>query len=406
MDPRVGGTSSFVRQLVTILDSMDSQNHVLCLDAIGSEFLSDYPFPVHAMGPSQSSWAYSNRLIPWLTKNVTEYDTVVQHGLWQYLGYALSDVISKRKKEGLTTPTWYIYPHGMLDPWFQKAESRKLKAIRNWFYWKLIENRVVAAADSLLFTCEEEMRLAEGTFRPYKPKSVHNVGYGIPEPPDNGDRQIAAFHSALPHLKDKPFLLFLSRIHPKKGVDMLLKAYADLKSQGIQDLPYLVIAGPCADESYWNELQSLAVSLNLQQTKIPYNCNQSIPSTSTLHCDVFWTGMLTGDLKWGALCAADAFILPSHQENFGIAVVEALACGTPVLISNKVNIWREIEAANAGKISGDTENGTQELIRNWVQLSQQQRNDIESNTIRCFTNSFGIQTAANKLAQLLGRETQ
>ena len=57
--------------------------------------------------------------------------------------------------------------------------------------------------------------------------------------------------------------------------------------------------------------------------------------------------MLTGDLKWGALHAAEAFILPSHQENFGIAVVEALACGKPVLISDKVNIWREIEADGA-----------------------------------------------------------
>ncbi|MEX0323071.1 MAG: glycosyltransferase [Puniceicoccaceae bacterium] len=368
------------------------------------DFLSKEPFLIHAIGPTKSSWAYSNRLIPWLTKNVTEYDTVVQHGLWQYLGYALSDVISKRKKEGLTTPTWYIYPHGMLDPWFQKAESRKLKAIRNWFYWKLIENRVVAAADSLLFTCEEEMRLAEGTFRPYKPKSVHNVGYGIPEPPDNGDRQIAAFHSVLPHLKDKPFLLFLSRIHPKKGVELLLKAYADLKSQGIQDLPYLVIAGPCANESHWNELQSLAVSLNLQQAKVPYNCSQFIQITTTPPSDVFWTGMLSGDLKWGALRAADAFILPSHQENFGIAVVEALACGTPVLISNKVNIWREIKAANAGLVSEDTESGTQELISNWLELSPLQKNEIISSTIKCFTNDFGVDNAANRLTKLLNGE--
>ena len=63
---------------------------------------------------------------------------------------------------------------------------------------------------------------------------------------------------------------------------------------------------------------------------------------------ITWAGLLQGDLKWGALLAAEAFILPSHQENFGIAVAEALAVGTPVLISYKVNIWLEIEADNAG----------------------------------------------------------
>ena len=72
-------------------------------------------------------------------------------------------------------------------------------------------------------------------------------------------------------------------------------------------------------------------------------------------------GMLQGDMKWGALNAAEVFCLPSHQENFGIAVAEALGCGTPVLISDKVNIWREIEADGAGLVDDDTVDGTSEL---------------------------------------------
>ena len=73
---------------------------------------------------------------------------------------------------------------------------------------------------------------------------------------------------------------------------------------------------------------------------------------------VHWTGMLEGDLKWGAFHAADAFVLPSHQENFGVAVAEALACGLPVLISDKVNIWPDIAQDEAGIVNPDTAEGT------------------------------------------------
>jgi len=69
--------------------------------------------------------------------------------------------------------------------------------------------------------------------------------------------------------------------------------------------------------------------------------------------------MLRGELKWGRLsCERGSILLPSHQENFGIAVVEALACGVPVLISDKVNIWREVEADGAGIVGSDSVEGT------------------------------------------------
>jgi glycosyltransferase involved in cell wall biosynthesis len=73
--------------------------------------------------------------------------------------------------------------------------------------------------------------------------------------------------------------------------------------------------------------------------------------------------MLLGELKWGALYSAEALVLPSHQENFGIVVVESIACGVPVLISNKVNIWREIAADGAGLVANDNLSGTIELLQ-------------------------------------------
>src|ERR1700745_174716 len=100
--------------------------------------------------------------------------------------------------------------------------------------------------------------------------------------------------------------------------------------------------------------------------------------------------MLSGNMKWGAFSAADAFILPSHQENFGIAVVEALACGTPVLISTKVNIWRKIVGENAGFADEDDRAGASRLIERWKNTATEEREAMRSNARKCFEKHFRI----------------
>ena len=119
---------------------------------------------------------------------------------------------------------------------------------------------------------------------------------------------------------------------------------------------------------------------------------QTCPADSVL-----WPGMLTGDAKWGALYGTEAFVLISHQENFGIAVVEALACGKPVLISNQVNIWREIEEDCAGLVRDDTVQGAEELFRQWKSLSSEDRATMSAATRACYENRFGIGKANQRL---------
>src|SRR6185436_4419503 len=99
--------------------------------------------------------------------------------------------------------------------------------------------------------------------------------------------------------------------------------------------------------------------------------------------------------------AADAFILPSHQENFGIAVVEALACGTPVLISNKINIWREIAGDHAGYVENDDLAGTIELIRSWWETAENERSRIRINARDCFARRFEIARATESLLAVI-----
>ena len=111
--------------------------------------------------------------------------------------------------------------------------------------------------------------------------------------------------------------------------------------------------------------------------------------------------MLQGELKWGAFYAAEVFVLPSHQENFGIVVAEALACGKPVLISHKVNIWREIVADGAGLMAEDTQAGTDELLQRWLAMSADDFAVMQAKTIPCFQKRFHVQRAAERLLEIL-----
>jgi glycosyltransferase involved in cell wall biosynthesis len=106
-------------------------------------------------------------------------------------------------------------------------------------------------------------------------------------------------------------------------------------------------------------------------------------------------------LKWGAIAASELLILPSHQENFGVVVAEALACGVPVVVSNQVNIWREIEAGQAGIVTVDTLDGIKDALTRWNQLSPQQRQAMRDRTVDCFEKNFDIHTVSSRLMQTL-----
>ena len=116
---------------------------------------------------------------------------------------------------------------------------------------------------------------------------------------------------------------------------------------------------------------------------------------------ITWTGMLTGDMKWGAFHAAEVFVLPSHSENFGIVLAEALACRLPVLITDKVNIWREIVQDGAGFAEPDTLDGTVALLERWIGLSADEIHRMRICARACFESHFEIQQTAQKLVSII-----
>lgn len=380
MDPVLGGVCKAVRTIATGLLASGIHNEVVSLDDANTAFIPQDAFKVHALGASNNLWAYSPHLLPWLKHNLTRFDHVVVHGLWQYSSYAVYLAIKSIEKQ--KRPKYMVMPHGMLDPYFQKAEGRRLKAIRNWLYWAFIENKVINNANALLFTSEEEQQLAKQPFSPYHPRKECIVGLGVePSPPHLPDMD-GAFQNLCHGLNNRPFLLFLSRIHEKKGVDLLIKAYkALLQSEGVE-LPVLVIAGPGLETPYGQEIETL------------------VSENESLKNRVFFPGMLSGDAKWGAFYNCEAFVLPSHQENFGIAVVEALACGKPVLISSKVNIWREIEEKGAGLVKNDDFQGILSLVEQWNNMIAEDKKIMSQNAYTAFVELYD----SNELASRFKRE--
>ncbi|MCR9295237.1 MAG: glycosyltransferase [bacterium] len=389
MDPVTGGPCQGIRNSVPALTLLGWENEVVCLDAAEAEYGVEDPFPIHRKGPGKGPWMYNSRLSLWLKRHLVDFDSVIIHGLWLYNSYAVTKVMAELRRAGAQKlPTVFVMPHGMLDPWFQRTKTRRMKAYRNWVFWKWMEHRVIEEAEAVLFTCQRELELARVPFRPYRPRKEHNVGYGVAAPPPEKQEMHRAFRTSCPGIADKPYLLFLSRIHPKKGVDLLLKAYAAIsKEDSGRQLPSLVIAGPL-DSAFAREMQNQAKRLGLVT---PDGRSEQ----------VHFPGLLSGDNKWGAIYGCDAFILPSHQENFGIAVVEALACGRPALISNQVNISSDLESDGAALVYADHDSGLTGILRDWFDFSLDKRMSMGESAVESYRRRYLPRSAAVRLIEAI-----
>jgi glycosyltransferase involved in cell wall biosynthesis len=370
IDPRAGGPTEGVRQSGINMTQMGHEVEVVTLDDPAAPYLSAFALTVHALGPARGNYGHTPHLVPWLEAHAARFDAVIVNGLWQYHSYGAWKALRK------SAVPYYVFPHGMLDPWFKRTYP--LKHLKKSLYWPLAEYRVLRDARRVLFTAEEERMLARQSFRLYR-ANEEVVAFGTNPPPAFSPLLRDAFLAQYPDLKGRRLILFLGRIHEKKGCDLLINAFAQVRD--IDPRARLVIAGP--DSGAWTPtLQAMARELGISER-------------------ITWTGMLQGDLKWGAFHASDAFILPSHQENFGIAVAEALGCGLPALISDKVNIWREVEADGAGFIASDTVDGTVATLRRWLELDPTLADTMRVQATESFKRRFTVDAMSKDLLRVL-----
>lgn len=379
-DPRFGGPIEGVRLLGAAFRAAGHQQEILTLDHCMDPWVAEFSSPVHALGGVRELRPGVLRrmgrylkghpaAVEWLREHGPDYDGVVVDGLWNE-----GTRVVRKGLVGGRTP-YVVFPHGMLDPWF--AAQYPLKHRLKQIFWLFNEGVLLREASAVAFTCEQERQLARTCFRPWGMREAV-VGFGTSAPPAFVHRMGEAFRAAVPKLGGRPYLLFLSRIHEKKGCDILLKAFAAVA----KDFPEtdLVMAGP-GQSGLVAQYVRLAESLGIADR-------------------VFWPGMLSGEAKWGALYGCEAMALPSHQENFGIVVVEALACGKPVVISDQVNIHNEISEGAAGFVGRDNVADTISGLRELLNLDENRRATMGRKAEALFRTRFEMSSTARQLLEI------
>lgn len=272
-------------------------------------------FPVHF----PRVWKPSLAMAAALRRDLSRFDVVHLHSL-----YMFHDWLGGRLCRQMAVP-YIVRPHGMLDPYIRKRHRGRKRLVE-----LLFQNRVLRHAAAIHYTSDVEREISQpfdgGAPARIVPLGVNLAGFDSLPPAER-------FHDRFPETRGRRIVLFLSRLHFKKGLDLLIPAFA----RAAADDPslHLAIAGP--DDGMLDQCKAWAR-------------RDGIPDKVT------FTGMLRGDDKLAAFAAASLFTLPSYSENFGIAVVEAMAAGLPVVISDQVNIWREIQQGGGALVVRCDEN--------------------------------------------------
>lgn len=375
-DRRDGGPVEGVFRLGDAFRAMGHSHELMTIDPPGMVSDNACPSIVHAKGKVRPrgagpasrlrNWArYSPEATAWLKENAPRYDGIIVDGLWNY-----STRAARLALPGSATP-YVVFPHGMLDPWFRRRYP--LKHAAKSMLWRFNEGPLLRDAAAIAFTCERERALARQNWA-MSGMQDRVVGYGTAMPPAFTREMDAAFRESVPALASRPYILFLSRLHPKKGAENLIRSFS--RVAGKPDLQ-LVMAGP-GERNEVARLKSLADASGLRQR-------------------IHWPGMLSGAAKWGALYGCDAMALISHQENFGVVVAEAAACARPVLISDQVNIAPEIRRGGAGLVCADDLASASLMMRAFATLPDTERAAMGQNAYRVFDESFRIERVAEKL---------
>ena len=376
LNPTGGGPVEGVHQLTSRNLLLGHHVEFLTLDAPDSPWLKTITVPVHAVGPtSLGIYGFSPRFVPWLRANAHHYDCVVVNGVWNFNSYGTWLALRN------TNVPYFVFTHGMLDPWFKHRYP--LKHLKKLLYWWWGGYPMLRDAHAVFFTCEEERMLARQSFWLYDcHEFVLRYGTaGLPWPPDDGPKE--AFLAAHPTLRGKRLFTFLGRVHPKKGPDLLIKAVTTLVKRGVwnRDTMRVVMAGP-VNGAYAATLRRLIEKLGVQ--------------------DIFyWTDMLLGSQKWGALQASEVMVLPSHQENFGLVVAESLSTGTPVLLGKGINIWPDIIKDGAGFAAEDTTKGCETMLTQWIELSAAAQATMRLKARACYEARYTAESAANTFVAAL-----
>ncbi len=302
---KMGGSAYAVNNILMLEKTAGIEGTVLCIIAEEPDSrLTEYA-TVEVLAPSfPARFSRSKNAIKWLHKNAVNYDIVIIHTIWAALPIEAAHVLRKLKVP------FVIWPHGGLDPFDLQKKKNFKKILGPIFVKPMLEK-----CEAIICTAEKEAEVLEV----YGSKSKKMI---LPLPvlksQASGNRE--RFRDRFSIGSEDFVLIFLSLLYYKKGLNLLIPAVKEL-SKMYSNLK-VVIAG--------SELNGYGKIVN------------KLIEEHQLENKVIVTGFLSGQDKYDAFAGSDCFVLPSMNENFGIAIVEALNAGLPVLISKNVYIWKEI----------------------------------------------------------------
>ena len=251
----------------------------------------------------------------WLWSCAGKYDVIHIHAVFSYCSNVAAWIAYCKRVP------YIIRPLGVLNRWGFENRRPVLKRLS----FALIEKSLLGRAAAVQYTTEQERDEAADLKFAHYPVVIPNPV----DLPDAGNVRQGEFRAQYPELTGREIVLFLSRIDPKKGIDLLLPAFRDVLRKDAAVT--LVIAGD-GDSSLVRNLRRLASELGIEGS-------------------VLWPGFLTGSKRMAAFADADIFVLPSYSENFGMAPVEAMRMGIPVVVTDQVGIHKEVSEGRAGIVT-------------------------------------------------------
>lgn len=325
--PRTGGLRVGVLGLCKGLANRGHQVSLYTTNADGNKTL-DVPLGVSTLEGDVEVFFYpaqkiifgnvlSYPMVRALKRRVPNVDLVLIHSLYQ-----LTSTVAAHYCRKFRVP-YVVRPHGILDT----TLARRRRWFLKWAYIKLFEKRNFDCAAAIQYSSRMEEEMARHFMTVKSPNLI--IPEGISLGPFAKLPHRGSFRTGYPEMAGKFLILYLGRLHQKKGLELLVEAFSRVVAR--RDDAHLVLAGS-GDSDYVMRITKILRDLGVfDRTTI--------------------TGQLDDDEKLAVLRDADVFVLPSYGENFGISVVEAMACGLPVVISDKVGIWREIAEAEAGIVT-------------------------------------------------------
>ena len=254
-------------------------------------------------------YKFSTGLLRWLWEHATDYDIAHIHALFSPVSSLAAAVLRQRGVPYL------LRPLGTLDP----ADLQKKRQLKQ-LYAAVLERPNIAGAAAIHFTSAQESEVSE-RFGTQTPSIV--LPLGVTPLPESGT--IIDAHDRFNIPRDRPIILFMSRLDPKKGLDLLIPALENLQQEALNF--HLMLCGANPQDRQYEQ------SIHTQIQNSPLQAHTTL------------TGFVSGDLKTALLNTADLFVLPSYYENFGISVAEAMLAGLPVIISDQVHICKTFNKA-------------------------------------------------------------